>query len=93
MRSAGARLAAAGSRLAASLEQFDATIASHGQPWGGDHIGMLIGTAYDAAVDYAMGNFFSAADEIVSAGEDVTAMAEAYSRTETATRLMFTGGE
>jgi uncharacterized protein YukE len=91
MRASGAHLASTGEQLGASLEQLDAAIASFGQPWGGDYIGMLIGEAYQAAVDYVMDNFYSAADEIVAAGEDVIAMADAHARTDESSHATFTG--
>jgi hypothetical protein len=91
LRAGGATLASVGAQLGEGLERFDAAIASFGQPWGGDYIGMLIGEAYQAAVDYAMGNFFAAADEIASAGEDVMGMADAYASTEESSQTMFTG--
>ncbi|SNS65694.1 hypothetical protein SAMN05421812_101285 [Asanoa hainanensis] len=91
LRAGGVTLASVGVRLGEGLEQFDAAIASFGQPWGGDYIGMLIGEAYQAAVDYAMGNFFAAADEIISAGDDVVGMADSYVSTDESANTTFTG--
>jgi hypothetical protein len=78
LRTAGTGLQAAGGRFATALEQFRAELAGHGEPWGTDDVGSLIGAAHAEVSDFAFECYADARDEVIASGEDLVGMAERY---------------
>ncbi|GAA2691951.1 hypothetical protein [Actinoplanes palleronii] len=64
------------------VETFEAQMQGYGEPWGGDDIGSLIGIAYTAVSAWVLDCIAVAAEEIGSAGSDLTLMADNYESAE-----------
>lgn len=90
IRTAGKQLQAAGERFGTALQQFQAELASHGEPWGTDDIGSLIGAAHAEVADYAFECYGDARDEVVASGQDLVGMAERYELLEQDNRALMT---
>lgn len=65
-------------RLLGETESTEANMRAYGEPWGGDDIGSLIGIAYTEVAAYLFDCLGIAAEEVGSAGSDLTLMAESY---------------
>ncbi|MEV0156931.1 hypothetical protein AB0H57_24815 [Micromonospora sp. NPDC050686] len=82
LRDAGHTLSDVAQGFLADLDGFEAQLRGYGEPWGGDDIGSLIGVAYTEVAAYLFDCVASAGEEIGSAGEDVSGMADAYERVD-----------
>ncbi|MET8308451.1 hypothetical protein [Micromonospora sp. NPDC005173] len=82
MRDAGGTVSDVASRFLDELDGFEAQMAGYGEPWGADDIGSLIGVAYTGVAAYVFDCIGIAAEEIGSAGGDLTSMADAYDRVD-----------
>ncbi|WCN83945.1 hypothetical protein [Micromonospora sp. LH3U1] len=84
LRSGGNEVIGAAERFIGQLESFEAQMQGYGEPWGADDIGSLIGIAYTEASTWVLDCIGVAAEEIGSAGSDLTQMAENYELVEEA---------
>ncbi|SIM86544.1 hypothetical protein [Micromonospora cremea] len=84
LRSGGDEVIGAAERFIGRLESFEAQMEGHGEPWGADDIGSLIGIAYTEASTWVLDCIGVAAEEIGSAGSDLTQMADNYELVEEA---------
>lgn len=89
IRAGGADLLSSADGFAGQLEAFRAQIASLDGAWGGDTIGMIIGTAYVAVAEWAFECFGAIVEDIGAAGEDLVGMARDFVDTEEAVNTMF----
>ncbi|MET7946864.1 hypothetical protein [Micromonospora sp. NPDC005324] len=64
------------------LESFESQMQGFGEPWGADDIGSLIGVAYTMVAAWVLDCIGEAAEEIGSAGSDLTLMADNYEAAE-----------
>jgi hypothetical protein len=78
LRSSGDLVIGVTERFIGELESFEARMEGYGQPWGADDIGSLIGIAYTEVAAYVFDCIGVAAEELGSAGGDLTGMADAY---------------
>lgn len=84
IRDAGHGIDTSARQLAGAIQALQAELAGHGEPWGNDDIGALIGGVYQAIVEVAMECLGMNAEDIAGYGEGVQAMAATYEKTETA---------
>ncbi|MET8090749.1 hypothetical protein [Micromonospora sp. NPDC005220] len=84
LRSGGDEVIGAAERFIGQLESFEAQMQGYGEPWGADDIGSLIGIAYTEASTWVLDCIGVAAEEIGSAGSDLTQMADNYESVEEA---------
>ncbi|MBQ0904136.1 hypothetical protein [Micromonospora sp. U21] len=84
LRSGGDEVIGAAERFIGQLESFEAQMEGYGEPWGADDIGSLIGIAYAEASTWVLDCIGVAAEEIGSAGSDLTRMADNYELVEEA---------
>lgn len=82
LRSGGDEVIGAAQRFIGRLESFESQMQGYGEPWGGDDIGFLIGTAYTAVSEWVLDCIGVAAEEIGAAGSDLTGMADGYEQVE-----------
>ncbi|SCF08801.1 hypothetical protein GA0070607_5375 [Micromonospora coriariae] len=82
MRDAGATVSDLAGRFLDELDGFEAQMTGYGEPWGADDIGSLIGVAYTEVAAYVFDCLGLAAEEIGSAGGDLSSMADAYDRVD-----------
>lgn len=68
--------------LAAAIESFKADVAALGDPFGGDLIGMIVGTAHQVCMDVAAECFDSALGAVDYCTEKLGSMADSYDTTE-----------
>ena len=68
--------------LAAAIESFKADVAALGDPFGGDLIGMIVGTAHQVCMDVAAECFDSALAAVDYCTENLGGMADAYEAVE-----------
>ncbi|MEV6343271.1 hypothetical protein [Actinoplanes sp. NPDC051851] len=78
LRSGGDQVIGVAERFIGDLDGFESRMQGYGEPWGGDDIGTLIGTVYTAVSAWVLDCIGVAAEEIGSAGSDVTLMADNY---------------
>ncbi|MEU8181692.1 hypothetical protein AB0B86_13090 [Micromonospora sp. NPDC049047] len=88
--SAQGTLATTGETLSDQLTAFEQACAAYEGAWGDDTIGTYIGTAYTAVSAWAFDCWHSVAEELVSAGDDLVGMGEAYEQAESDIRSMIT---
>ncbi|MBM0202689.1 hypothetical protein ACIA47_03990 [Micromonospora sp. NPDC051227] len=84
LRSGGDEVIGAAERFIGQLESFEAKMQGYGEPWGADDIGSLIGIAYTEASTWVLDCIGVAAEEIGSAGSDLTKMADNFELVEEA---------
>ncbi|RKR92112.1 hypothetical protein BDK92_6544 [Micromonospora pisi] len=89
VRATGESLLSGGSSFADQLAAFEQATAAYEGAWGDDTIGTYIGTAYVAVAQWALDCWYTVADEISSAGDDLNVMADAYEQTEKDIASMF----
>lgn len=82
LRSGGDQVIGVAERFLAEVEGFEARMQGYGEPWGGDDIGSLIGTAYTAVSAWVLDCIGTAVEEVGAAGSDLTLMADGYEATE-----------
>ncbi|MFC0506576.1 hypothetical protein [Micromonospora costi] len=83
IRTSGQSLLARGDGFAEQLAAFEQATAAYEGAWGDDTIGTYIGSAYVAVAQWALDCWYTVADELSAAGDDLSAMADAYEQTET----------
>jgi|RhiMethySRZTD1v2_1073278.scaffolds.fasta_scaffold2180012_1 hypothetical protein len=66
----------------AALAAFVAELESHGEPWGNDDLGTMIGLSYQGIFDAAMECFNSNLDVIDDYAESLGNAADEYDRTD-----------
>ncbi|MET7950839.1 hypothetical protein [Micromonospora sp. NPDC005324] len=84
LRSGGDEVIGAAERFIGQLESFEAKMQGYGEPWGADDIGSLIGIAYTETATWVLDCIGVAAEEIGSAGSDLTKMADNFDVVEEA---------
>ncbi|KAB2347847.1 WXG100 family type VII secretion target [Actinomadura rudentiformis] len=82
LRTAASGLTDAGDRLSQEWSSLLSTVQGMGAPWGGDDIGMLIGTSYTAIQEQANESFTGAAEDMTAFAEKLTAVADNYEKAE-----------
>jgi hypothetical protein len=69
-------------QTAGDLDRFDAELASHGEPWGRDDLGSMIGEVYRGAYAMAMNCLNSNLDTMDGYAERLSINADAYEGTD-----------
>lgn len=82
LRDAGKQLGGVADQFTSELQSLQSELASLGEPWGQDDIGMLIGIAYQEVVSFALEVFFGALDEMRESGSDLGRIADMYDAVE-----------
>jgi hypothetical protein len=82
IRATGQSLLTSGDDFAAKLAEFENAIAAYEGAWGDDTIGTYIGMAYEAVSQWAFDCWYTVAEELSAAGDDLSATADAYDQTE-----------
>ncbi|MET8354310.1 MULTISPECIES: WXG100 family type VII secretion target [unclassified Micromonospora] len=82
LRSGGDAVIGVAQGFIGELESFESQMQGFGEPWGADDIGSLIGVAYTAVAAWVLDCIGEAAEEIGSAGSDLTLMADNYEAAE-----------
>jgi hypothetical protein len=72
-------------QLDQALSAFENQLASFGEPWGNDDVGMIIGECYSAVHELAMGSFESNAEVLGQFADGLDDMADGYEDVETGT--------
>lgn len=84
MRKAGGGIEDANSDLRTHLTGLHQELAAHGQPWGNDDLGSLIGSCYQAIHETAFGSYGDNSTGLGDHGQKVTVMAGNYQQSEDA---------
>ncbi|HEY8454515.1 MAG TPA: hypothetical protein VIL34_02890 [Actinopolymorphaceae bacterium] len=79
---AGQDLGAVAERLSAELQSTMNELASFGDPWGGDEIGMLIGVTHQVVSELAFEKLGQLCDDLGLDSEALRSMAKAYQEAE-----------
>jgi hypothetical protein len=82
LQSSGEGVMGVAERFINELESFESQMEGHGEPWGDDDIGSLIGIAYTEVAAYLFDCLGVAGDELGSAGSDLGAMGEGFQQVE-----------
>ncbi len=82
LRESDYRIGAAIVDLDSTLDRFETEMAAHGEPWGGDELGVLIGDMYIAALAMAINCFNSNLDTMDAYTARLTAAADWYENAE-----------
>ncbi|MEV0648960.1 hypothetical protein AB0I28_27275 [Phytomonospora sp. NPDC050363] len=82
LRSAMTGIGGSKEDLAGAIEAFKSEVAALGDPFGGDMIGMIIGTAHQVCMDVAAECFDSALGAVDYCTEKLGSMADSYETTE-----------
>src|SRR5512139_2826207 len=82
LRKAASELQAAGDELSSLWDNLVALVQGMGEPWGGDDIGMLIGTSYMSVQEAADDSYGGAAEDMAAMAESLTAMADNHEAAE-----------
>lgn len=82
LRSAASQLAQVADQFGLDVDAFVSELDGYGQPWGGDDIGLLIGTAHDAVLDAALDCFDDNVDTMYDYSDNLLAMADNYDTVE-----------
>lgn len=82
MRQAKINIGNSAQETDAALSAFVAELESHGEPWGHDDLGSLIGLSYQGIFDAAMECFNTNLDVIDEYAENLGTAADEYDRTD-----------
>lgn len=78
LRCSGDRLAGLGEAFEAAIDRFRERVREHGEPWGDDELGSLIGDAFPTVGEWVLDCCLAVADEFQLSGDDLAAMADSY---------------
>jgi hypothetical protein len=82
IRSAGSAMKVSADDFGATVQAFEAEVKGHGQPWGNDTIGQLIGVAHQVVFEAALNCFRSNHEVLHEHARNLTTMADVHAATE-----------
>jgi hypothetical protein len=82
LKSSAAGLEGVAKQLEAAVKAFEAEITGHGEPWGYDDIGTLIGVAHQAVFEAAMECFTTNGEDIATDAGKLKEAAATYAESE-----------